>query len=271
MITGAGRGLGLGLAHHFAPTDRVIGTARRPDAAPDLAALAEQTLALDVASDDSIAALAAGAEQIGPIDILINNAGINALAVRGQPGGAGGRGRGVLDTDRADFLGQVDVNAAGPLLVTQALLPQLEAGGGALVVNISSQLGSMEVGAQMGQDLGYNASKAALNMVTVRAAAELGDRGGGGGGHPSGLGQDRHGRIGRRPHGRGVGGGRGSHDRVAVDGRQRSVPTLGRDPPPLVGQAARRRVGRAVTAGLQPLQGTGPKWVTCSVQSFPSW
>lgn len=169
VITGAGRGLGLGLAGRIAAGgDRVIGTARRPEAAPELAAVADRVIALDVADDDSIAAAATALADLDHIDVLINNAGIDARAV-----GAEADARGPLDLSREHFLAVVDVNAAGPLLVVRALLPQLQAATGALVLNVSSQLGAMTFGHRGGRDIAYNASKSALNMVTVRTATEL--------------------------------------------------------------------------------------------------
>lgn len=169
VITGAGRGLGLGLATRLAAAgDRVIGTARRPDTAAELAAVADRVIALDVADDASISAAVDAVADLDHIDVLINNAGIDARAV-----GAEAEARGPLDLGRADFLAVLDVNAVGPLLVTRALLPQLRAAEGAVVLNVSSQLGAMTFGHRGGRDIAYNASKSALNMVTVRTATEL--------------------------------------------------------------------------------------------------
>jgi NAD(P)-dependent dehydrogenase (short-subunit alcohol dehydrogenase family) len=169
VITGAGRGLGLGLARCFTERgDTVVGTARSPVAASELGTVADRVVALDVASDESIAAAAATLADLGHIDVLINNAGINATEV-----GAGVDSRGTMELGRAHFLAVVDVNAAGPMLVTRALAPLLAKADGALVVNISSQLGAMTFGHEHGNDIAYNASKAALNMVTVRMATDL--------------------------------------------------------------------------------------------------
>lgn len=169
VITGAGRGLGLGLARRFAERgDRVVGTARSPDDATELAEIADQVLALDVASDDSIAAASEASADLGHVDILINNAGINATAV-----GASESTRGSMELGRDHFLAVMDVNTAGPMLVTRTFVPLLQAAGGSLVINISSQLGAMTFGDQHGNDIAYNASKAALNMVTVRTATDL--------------------------------------------------------------------------------------------------
>lgn len=169
VITGAGRGLGLGLARCFADRgDHVVGTARAPENAGELAAVADRVIALDVGSDRSIAEAATTLAELDHIDVLINNAGINAGAV-----GVDGDKRGAMDLSREHFLAVMDVNAAGPMLVTRAVVPLLRDADGAMVVNISSQLGAMTFGGTHGSDIAYNASKSALNMVTVRTATDL--------------------------------------------------------------------------------------------------
>ena len=169
VITGAGRGLGLGLARRFAERgDHVVGTARSPEQAEELASVADQVVALDMASDASIDHAATALADLGHIDVLINNAGINATAV-----GAGESTRGTMELGREHFLAVMDVNAAGPMLVTRALVPLLRKAEGSLVINVSSQLGAMTFGHERGNDIAYNASKAALNMVTVRTATDL--------------------------------------------------------------------------------------------------
>ena len=73
------------------------------------------------------------------------------------------------------FAHTLEVNALGPLRVTRALLPNLRAGGGKTVVNISSQMGSIERNG--GGYYSYRTSKAALNQITVTLARELDDEG----------------------------------------------------------------------------------------------
>ena len=173
VVTGGGRGLGLGLVARFLERgNRVVGTVRDPASAPELAALTPHVVTLDVTSDASIEAAADRLAPLGHVDVLVNNAGINAREV-----GAARDRRGPLAMARADFLGVMDVNAAGPLLVTQAFLPLLEKAPTPLIVNVSSQLGAMSFGGTHGDDIAYNASKAALNMVTRRTATELAGRG----------------------------------------------------------------------------------------------
>jgi len=172
VITGANRGLGLELARHFAKQgDRVWGTARNPTEAEDLRRFADAVVPLDAASDASIAYLPTTLDGIGRVDILINNAGLDARAF-----GVDRSEAGPLALDSESFLGQMRVNAVGPMLVTRALLPLLQSAPQPIVVNMSSQLGSMEVGGQMPRDVGYNASKAALNMVTCNLAVALADQ-----------------------------------------------------------------------------------------------
>jgi NAD(P)-dependent dehydrogenase (short-subunit alcohol dehydrogenase family) len=63
------------------------------------------------------------------------------------------------------------------MLVILCLLPQLINGAPGKVVNLSSRLASMVIGAETCWDIGYNASKAALNAITVRTARLLSDSG----------------------------------------------------------------------------------------------
>jgi NAD(P)-dependent dehydrogenase (short-subunit alcohol dehydrogenase family) len=164
LVTGANRGLGLEFARQLtAAGATVIGTARDPAAADELAALGARVEQLDVADPASVATLAGRLEGVG-LDALVNNAGY-----------FGHRG-GVADLDPATARREYEVNALGPLRVTQALLPQLRQGTAKLVVNVSSGMGSLE-NAGSGGAAGYRASKAALNMLTVVLAAELKDEG----------------------------------------------------------------------------------------------
>jgi NAD(P)-dependent dehydrogenase (short-subunit alcohol dehydrogenase family) len=98
--------------------------------------------------------------------VLINNAGIDGRAV-----GAGDGHREALTISAETFQAVLQVNTVAPLMLAQGLAPNLRAGTDAKVVNISSQVGSMEVGQKMGRDIAYATSKAALNMVTIKLAA----------------------------------------------------------------------------------------------------
>lgn len=175
VVTGANRGLGLELTRQYAARgDEVWAGCRSPEMATALRGLSNVTaLPLDVVDPPSIQAFG---ESVGRetdrIDLLINNAGASGLAF-----GADGDHSGVLELAPEHFHAQVEVNAVGPMMVSRALLPRLRAAGSAVIVNVSSQLGSLALGAQMQRDIGYNASKAALNMVTVALAGTLGPEG----------------------------------------------------------------------------------------------
>lgn len=164
LITGANRGLGLEFARQYSDDGwTVIGTARSPERATDLNALDVEVMQLDVTDAESVTRLATVLDGRA-IDMLINNAGIfpryNALAE--------------TELDTVSLI--LDVNLIGPMRVTQALLPNLEAGDQKKIVNISSGLGSIEKNG-FGRFYGYRESKAALNMFSKTLAVELADQG----------------------------------------------------------------------------------------------
>lgn len=171
LITGAARGLGAALVHQFAERGfDVIGTVRG-DAPPEIAAQCGRLIQLDLASTQSIDAAVADLTARGePIDLLVNNAGLDGRSV-----GGGEDDRGPLEIDPGVFLRQIEVNTLGPLLFTRGLVELLRAAPSPTVVNVSSQLGHHEVALRSGRDVGYNASKAALTTVTASLARTLPD------------------------------------------------------------------------------------------------
>lgn len=159
LITGANRGIGLAFARAFRRRgDEVIGTAREPAGAGDLAESGARVEELDVSDDASVAALVERVEGV-PIDLLINNAGI-------------------LRRDRLEsfdpqvVLRQFDVNALGTLRVTAALVPNLKLGTAPKVVGITSRMGSVGDNAS-GGFYGYRASKAAMNAIIKSLSIDL--------------------------------------------------------------------------------------------------
>ena len=164
LITGANRGIGLELARQYAAAGwRVIGTARRPDAAHELHEIAQEVLQLDVTEQDSVDKLARDLAD-RPIDVLINNAGIQPLMWK------------LEEVDIGAFARSLNVNTVGPVRVVRALLPNLRSGERRKVVNITTNLSSI-AGNTDGGFYGYRESKAALNMFTRSLAAELGPEG----------------------------------------------------------------------------------------------
>lgn len=170
LITGANRGIGLGLARLLAERgDDVIATARQPQQAAELSSLAREVdgrvdiRGLDVTDPDSVARFA---ESLGktPIDVIINNAG--RFSHVGNVG----------SLDFGLFLEDYEVNTLGPLRVVDAVIDNLRAGAGGIICNITSNLGSLTQN-ESGDFYAYRASKAALNMVTRSLAADLADDG----------------------------------------------------------------------------------------------
>ena len=164
LVTGANRGIGLEMAKQMTSQGmKVIGTARKPDEASALRATGAQVEQLDVTDQASIESLADRLAGVS-IDLLVNNAGIS--------------GHSAATFAEVDF-SLIDktfaVNTLGPMRVTQALLPNLQAGKHKTIVHVSSVMGS--IARNQGGNYGYRASKAALNMMNSSLAAELGEQG----------------------------------------------------------------------------------------------
>jgi NAD(P)-dependent dehydrogenase (short-subunit alcohol dehydrogenase family) len=94
-------------------------------------------------------------EKIPSLDILINNAAVHLE--QHKPG--------LMDTDFSVYLPTFRINAVAPLMVTRRFLPLLMKGTGKLVVNISSEAGSIGNAYRKGE-YSYCMSKAALNMAS---------------------------------------------------------------------------------------------------------
>lgn len=154
LITGCSSGYGLATARHFhAQGWNVVATARQPRA--DLLPLSDRLrwVALDVTQPDSIAAALAAS---GPLDALVNNAGIGAIgAFEATP----------LALAREVF----ETNTFGVMAVTQAVLPQLRECGAGVVVNVTSTVTM----AAMPLVAVYTASKTAIEGFTASLALEL--------------------------------------------------------------------------------------------------
>ena len=162
VVTGANRGLGFEMVRQLLQRDFIVHATYR--SSPGLLS-AHERLHLHRLDVRDGAAIAEMMEAIGgPVDLLINNAGI-----------ADGRWSSVEAIDFNIAAEVIDVNALAPIRVTQAALPRLEEKGGTVVM-ITSLMGSI-ADCMSGKSYAYRASKTALNMLTTAMKNELRDRG----------------------------------------------------------------------------------------------
>ncbi|AYM01502.1 SDR family NAD(P)-dependent oxidoreductase [Levilactobacillus yiduensis] len=173
LITGADRGMGYELALELGLKGQYIyvgsrNLARGQAAVTQLeaAGVQAQAVQLDVTDHESI--VAAKTRINANLDILINNAGI-AVDHETKPSELS------LDAIRQDF----NVNYFGLIDVTQVFLPLLKTAPAGRIINVSSAVGSLTLASDANTSIhslqasGYQASKAAVNMFTVKLAAEL--------------------------------------------------------------------------------------------------
>jgi NAD(P)-dependent dehydrogenase (short-subunit alcohol dehydrogenase family) len=178
LVTGANKGIGFEITRQIGKTGAHMLLGARDPALGEAAAARLQAEGLDVrfihidlGKPDTIQFAAATIEGgYDRLDVLVNNAGITDRA-DGPPSKAS------LDAVRRVF----ETNMFGVLAVTQAMLPLLRKSASGRIVNVSSGLGSLTHNSDAAWEfagvkiIGYNASKAALNMLTVQLAAELKD------------------------------------------------------------------------------------------------
>ncbi|ROO90276.1 short-subunit dehydrogenase [Actinocorallia herbida] len=174
LITGASRGIGYETARGLLARDVevIIGARDETKGRKAAADLGAGFVPLDVTSPESVAAAAAQiTSEHGALDILVNNAGILRLEHNMVPS------QSPLDDLKDTF----ETNVFGLVAVTNAMLPLLRASAAARIVNLSSELGSMTRMSDPADPnygfnlLAYNASKAAVNMITISYAKELAD------------------------------------------------------------------------------------------------
>jgi 3-oxoacyl-[acyl-carrier protein] reductase len=165
LVTGASRGIGTAIALALAEAGAAVAINYRERAAEAEAVAAAITaagaraitVAADVSNSEAVAAMVQTLERtLGPVDILINNAGIALI-------------RGIDDLTEADFDHTIAVNLKSAFLCTQAVLPHMRAREWGRIVNISS--GAARGAGGVG--LHYNASKAGMEGLTRGYAARL--------------------------------------------------------------------------------------------------
>ncbi|MBC6610125.1 SDR family oxidoreductase [Hymenobacter sp. BT507] len=172
LVSGGNKGIGLAIVRGLLQAGcRVYLGAREvakgQQVAAELAAAGDvQVIELDLNNQATLdAAVARVQHEVGHLDILVNNAGINV------------EGDGAPSTAAIQRVEQVmKTNFVGTLTATQAFLPLLRQAAAGRIVNVSSPLGSLTLSSQNDWGLlGYSASKAAVNMLTVQLAHELRD------------------------------------------------------------------------------------------------
>jgi NAD(P)-dependent dehydrogenase (short-subunit alcohol dehydrogenase family) len=176
LVTGANRGIGFEIARQLAHKKLTVLIGAR-DNQKGAAACEKLTgpgmdvrfVLLDVTNPTSIhAALGRIQDEIGRLDVLVNNAGI---LLDGKTS--------ILQLGITLLQNTLETNVFGPLLLSQACIPMMKAHGYGRIVNISSSMGSLagiahpESGDAQILSPAYRMSKTLLNAVTVLLAKEL--------------------------------------------------------------------------------------------------
>jgi len=163
LVTGAAGGLGQAISRRLARQGFGVAlldiAERLPALAAELADSGARVVALQADLTDA-AQLAAALDQaraaLGPLDGLVNNAGITAHIAP------------LLRMSPAGWQRELDVNLTAPFLLTQALLPDMVARGWGRIVNISSMAGK----GGLYQQAGYSATKSGLLGLTRAVTLE---------------------------------------------------------------------------------------------------
>ncbi len=176
LITGANKGIGFAIARQLGEKDYSIWLGcRDPERGEKAAAelrnigVDARAITIDVTSDESVQSAATKFGDVAEkLDVLVNNAGVSL----GTPTSTSNER---IENVRAIF----EVNAFGPVRVTQAFLPHLRKAKSPRIVMMSSGLGSLAETLDISsatwnvEFAGYCASKSALNMFTIKFAKEL--------------------------------------------------------------------------------------------------
>jgi NAD(P)-dependent dehydrogenase (short-subunit alcohol dehydrogenase family) len=165
FLTGSSRGLGRAIAAAVLDAGhQLVATARRPETLDDLVAgHPDQVLALALDVTDAgaaEAAIAAGRERFGRIDVVVNNAGYANLAA-------------LEDITPEDFRAQIETNLFGVVNVSKAALPVMREQGGGHIIQVSSIGGRLTTAGLSA----YQSAKWALGGFSGVLAAEVGPLG----------------------------------------------------------------------------------------------
>jgi NAD(P)-dependent dehydrogenase (short-subunit alcohol dehydrogenase family) len=163
LVTGTSKGIGMAIALVLGRAGHTVyATMRNPSGAPELAQIAEKeqlpihVSAMDVDSDASVTMAIRAIEQAhGPLEVLVNNAGIER---RGS----------TEELDISQFRAVMETNYFGALRCIQAVLPQMRARKRGCIVNVTSASGRIAL-SPLGS---YAASKFALEALSEALAQE---------------------------------------------------------------------------------------------------
>jgi NAD(P)-dependent dehydrogenase (short-subunit alcohol dehydrogenase family) len=164
LISGANRGIGLEIARQLAAQGLTVVVGGREEAAARAAAAGidgdARPRQLDITDQASVDRCVAGIdEELGRLDVLVNNAGIGSFGIAGS------------DADVEAARPTIEVNLFGSWRLSVACIPLMRRTGGGRIVNVSSGMGQLsDMG---GGSAPYRLSKAALNALTRILAAEL--------------------------------------------------------------------------------------------------
>lgn len=167
LVTGSGQGIGRATAYRLAQggADIVINYRSNSQAAEEtrasIVALGRRCIAVkaDVSLEEDVTQLFAAAQELGPVSILVNNAGTT-------------RDKLILQMSLADFEHVIDSNLRSAFLCTKAVLRGMMKARWGRIVNVASVAGLLGPAGQAN----YGASKAAIISLTLSTAREMASR-----------------------------------------------------------------------------------------------
>ena len=163
VVTGASRGIGLAISLQLARAGhQVVAAMRNPSGSPQLAEqaakenLSIQIETMDVDSDSSVTQAFARILAQGPVDVLVNNAGIDRTGA-------------IEETPLAEFRACMETNYFGVIRCAQAVIKSMRERGGGAIVNVASVAGKISLAPLTP----YCATKFALEALSEGLAQEL--------------------------------------------------------------------------------------------------